>query len=293
MWKGEKGETVIVYGEQGIGDEILFSSVLEDMAKDCTVVYDTMPRLESLLTRSLPNVHVIGNRWSNEIVMPKGIKPTARIPLAGVPVYYRNKETDFTGKPYITADDTQRKAMRGMLDSLGDKPKVGIAWTGGTKKTRSQFRTNALENMVSLLRQDVDFISLQYTDPTDEIKELQEKRGLTMHHFPWITEIKDYDLTAALVAELDLVISVPTSVTQLAGGLGVETWVTVPEITGWLFYRNDYPWAKSVKLYHNWTYKQISEDLEVWNAKQNKEAEEIHAGGSPRLQAVEGLSTLS
>jgi len=261
LWDGSKGETVIVYGEQGIGDEILYSSVLSDMAKDCTVIYDTMPRLESLLSRSLPDIHVIGARWSNEIKLPEGLEATARIPVAGVPVYYRNKDSDFKGKPYLTADKTMRKAMRGLLDTLGHRPKVGIAWTGGSDRTRGHFRTHELESLTQILRQDVDFISLQYNDPTEEIENLKEKQGITVNHFSWVTEIKDYDLTAALVAELDLVISVPTSVTQLAGGLGVDTWVMVPEITGWLFMRDDYPWAKSVKLYHDWTPKQIGDDL--------------------------------
>lgn len=264
LWKGEKGETVIVYGEQGIGDEILYSSVLEDMSKDCTVIYDTMPRLEPLLQRSLPNVHVVGSRWENQITIPEGLKPTARIPAAGVPVYYRNKESDFKGNQYLTADPQMRQAMRGLLDSLGRKPKVGIAWTGGSDRTRGHLRKQELEDLMQILRiEDVDFISLQYQDPTKEIQKLKENKGVTITHFPWITEIKDYDLTAALVAELDLVISVPTSVTQLAGGLGVDTWVMVPEITGWLFCREDYPWAKSVKLYHNWTPKQIADDLKV------------------------------
>ena len=269
LWDGSPGETVIVYGEQGIGDEILYSSVLEDMSKDCKVIYDTMPRLESLLKRSLPSVFVTGSRWQNQIEIPPELKPTARIPAAGVPVYYRKKEQDFKGEKYLEADPTMRKAMRGLLDSISDKPKIGIAWTGGSERTRGHLRTQHLEDLMQILRiPDVDFISLQYTDPTEEIEKFKENKGLTIHHFSWITEIKDYDLTAALVAELDLVISVPTSVTQLAGGLGVDTWVMVPEITGWLFCRDDYPWAKSVKLYHDWTPKRIGDDLKERLKKQ-------------------------
>lgn len=264
LWEGQKGETVIVYGEQGIGDEILYSSMLEDMSQDCTVIYDTMPRLETLMQRSLPDVHVVGNRWSNEIIIPEGLTPTAKIPAAGVPCYYRNKREDFPGKPYLKADPEIRKAMRGLLDSLGPKPKIGIAWTGGTRKNRGRFRTFVLEELTPILRQDVEWVSLQYKDPSEEIQDYEERRGIKLHHFPWITEIKDYELTAALVAELDLVIAVPTSVTQLAGGLGQDAWVLVPDITGWLFYREDYPWAKSLKLYHDWTPKQIGDDLAGW-----------------------------
>lgn len=264
LWEGQKGETVIVYGEQGIGDEILYSSLLEDMAKDCTVIYDTMPRLEAMMKRSLPNVHVIGGRWDTDLVIPEGLTPTARCPAAGVPAYYRNTRESFSGKPYLRADNTMRTSMRGLLDSLGTNPKIGIAWTGGSKGTRGHLRTQDLESLTPLLRQDVEWVSLQYKDPTNEIQAYEEKRGIKIHHFPWITEVKDYDLTAALVAELDLVIAVPTSVTQLAGGLGQDAWVLVPKTTGWLFYRDDYPWADSLKLYHNWTPKQIGDDLQGW-----------------------------
>ena len=234
------------------------------MAKDCSVIYDTMPRLEPLMKRSLPNVHVIGGRWDTDLVIPEGLTPTYRVPAAGVPCYYRNRREDFPGKQYLTADPDMRKSMRGLLDTLGTKPKIGIAWTGGSKGTRGHFRTQDLESLTQLLRQDVEWVSLQYKDPSQEIAEYEENRGIKIHHFPWITEVKDYDLTAALVAELDLVIAVPTSVTQLAGGLGQDAWVLVPEITGWLFYRNDYPWAKSLKLYHDWTAKQIGDDLAGW-----------------------------
>jgi len=78
-----------------------------------------------------------------------------------------------------------------------------------------------------------------------------------------VTEIKEYDLTAALVAELDLIISVPTSVTQLAGALGTSAWVLVPPITGWLFYPKEYVWAESVKLFHNWTPKTVEKALKM------------------------------
>jgi len=273
IWDGTKGETVIVYGEQGIGDEILFSSMLPDMAKDCTVIYDTMPRLAGLMQRSFPNVHVIGGRWEPTIRLPEGVQPTARIPAAEVPCFYRNKESDFPGTPYLKADPGMRLAMRGLLDSLGDKPKIGIAWTGGRKQTRGYHRTQTLEGLTALLRNDVTWVSLQYKDPSDEIDAYEKDRGIKIHHFPWVTEIKDYDLTAALVAELDLIIAVPTSVTQLAGALGKEAWVMVPKTTGWLFYRDTYPWAKSLKLYHNWTAKQLGQDLEARYANQSKEDE--------------------
>ena len=65
-------------------------------------------------------------------------------------------------------------------------------------------------------------------------------------------------------------IAVPTSATQLAGALGTEAWVLVPEITGWLFYRKNYVWAESVKLFHNWTPKTLERAFKMRFS--NKEA---------------------
>jgi len=265
MWEGKKGETVIVYGEQGIGEEITFTQVLNDLSKDCTVIYDGMPRVKNLLQRSFPNVHVCGDRWSNQLSYPEGLTPTARIPLLGLPAFYRTKNADFDGKPYLKADSSMRDSIKGLLSSLGDNPKIGIAWTGGTTNSRGHLRTQSLDSLTQVLRTpDVDFISLQYLDPKEEIEQYQKERDIKIHHFPWITEVKDYDLTAALVSELDLIISVPTSVTQLGGALGVETWVLVPEIRGWLFYGDYYVWANSVEPIHNWNIKDISAKLQAW-----------------------------
>jgi len=273
MWDGTKGQTVIVYGEQGIGDELIYAEPIRDMAKDCTVILDCMPRLENLFKRSLPeNVIVCGGRWSDELSLPAGVTPEASIPMAGVPIYYRKSRDAFPGTPYLKADDEMRVGMRALLDSLGDKPKIGIAWTGGTKRSRCQFRQSSLEDMTPIIRTDkATFISLQYNDPSEEMAEFEKKRGIKVHHFPWITEVKEYDLTAALVAELDLVISVPTSVTQLAGAMGVECWTRVPSVTGWLFTPKDYAWADAIKLYHNEKPKVIARDLKEWiNAKTHK-----------------------
>jgi len=274
-WDGSPNQVIMVNGEQGIGDELIYSSFLRDVAKNNKVVYDCMPRLKGLMERSFkdePNIYVSGQRWSEEQVLPDEFMPTAHASIASLGQYVRETDDDFTGEPYLKADPDMRKSIRGLLDGISSKPKVGIAWTGGTNQSRSQFRQLDLERLTSVLRnQDVDFISLQYKNPSKEINEFKKARGIDIHHFPWITEIKDYDLTAALVSELDLIIAVPTSATQLAGALGTEAWVLVPEITGWLFYRKNYVWANSVKLFHDWTPKTVEKALKMWTNRGLKE----------------------
>ncbi len=105
-WDGSPGKSVIVNGEQGIGDEILYASMIADMAKDCRyVIYDGMERLNGLMRRSLPdNVIVAGSRWKDELELPADINPDARITQAGVGMFYRKRDEDFPGTPYLRAD---------------------------------------------------------------------------------------------------------------------------------------------------------------------------------------------
>jgi len=265
-WDGTEGKTIIINGEQGIGDELVYAQMLPDLAKISKyVIFDCMERLKGLMTRSLPeNVIVTGSRWDEGIELPKHVQPDCNMSIAGIGQYLRKSDDDFDGEPYLTPSDEMRTAVRGLLDSLGSKPKIGIAWTGGTKRSRCHFRQKTLEYLTPILRnKDVDFISLQYKDFSEEIEKYEKDRGIKIHSFPWITENKDYDMTAALVSELDLVIGVPTSVIQLAGALGTESWVLVPETTGWLYYRDKYVWSKFVKPFHKWTSKTVEKALKM------------------------------
>ena len=81
-----------------------------------------------------------------------------------------------------------------------------------------------------------------------------------------------YDLAAALISQLDLVISVPTTGVQVAGGLGIETWCIVPKYTGWMFAKDTYPWASSVTPLHNPPMRELEERLQGWIQERNTQA---------------------
>ncbi len=121
--------------------------------------------------------------------------------------------------------DPQRRIMwRALLDSLGPQPKVGIAWSGGISLTQRGARRAALDQLLPILKQDAIFVDLEYKDRGADMAAFERRRKVKIHTFPWATRTADYDDTAALVAELDLVISVPTAITHLAGALGVPCW---------------------------------------------------------------------
>jgi tetratricopeptide (TPR) repeat protein len=240
-WTGKKGETVIIYGEQGLGDEILYGSCLPDAIEDCKeVIVDCDRRLESLFKRSFPKAHVYGTRTSTAC-WPHKHTWDARCAMAALPMFYRRKKESFPGKPFLIADPIRRKQWRAVLDDLGPKPKIGITWSGGVKLTNRQSRSVTLDLFKPLLE------VAELIDLSHEKKDYD----LPIHRWDHATLTDNYDDTAGLVAELDLVITVCTSVVHLAGALGIPTLVLLPERPSWRYALDDMYWYDSVQLIKN------------------------------------------
>lgn len=267
-WDGTPGKRLIISGEQGIGDEIMYASCFPDVLKaNPHVAIECMPRLEKLFKRSFPEAAAVyGTRWDKHVVWGEDHNPDAHVAMASLPRFYRNADQDFPGEPYLVPDPDIVNAVKGMLGKLGPNPKIGIGWTGGSDRTRGHLRTRTLDELTPLLRvPNVDWISLEYYNRDEEIAEYTKARGIPIHTYHWLTTRGlDYDLTAGLISQLDLVISVPTTSVQVAGGLGVETWCVVPKYTGWMFAGETYPWAKSVLPFHNPPIKDLEARLQDW-----------------------------
>ena len=268
-WTGVNGLKIIAYGEQGIGDEISFASCIPDLMKENEVIIECDSRLQGLFARSF-GCKTYGTRFHDKISWPLEHEPDASVAFGSLPGFYRKKDEDFPGTPYLKADPERRLMFRALLDSLGPKKKIGISWQGGLKETGAERRSMLLYDLAPILRQDATFISLQYRDP-EEVVMLEENHGLKVHHWPWAVQVKDYDQTAALVAELDLVITVTSACVHLSGGLGVPCWAMVPKAPMWRYRLNgsEFLWAKSVKLYRQkteWvhTISEVAHDLREW-----------------------------
>lgn len=250
-WNGEKNKRIICYGEQGIGDEISFASCIPDLIGDSQkVIIESDKRTANLFKRSFPEATVYGTRYKDEIDWPKDEKFDHRVAVGALPQFYRNDDKDFPGAPFLVPDPQMQVQWRALLNSLGPRPKIGIAWVGGRPHTHRDRRSVTLQTLLPLLKYDANWISLQYKD-TEEIADFEDMHGVKIHHWPWGVECYDYDQTVALISELDLVISVTTTVVHAAGGLGKECWCLVPEKVMWRYMEqgSDFPWAKSVTLY--------------------------------------------
>ena len=162
---------------------------------------------------------------------------------------YRKKDSDFTGKPYLVADRQRRTWWRAILDTFPGK-KIGIAWNGGTRRTGKSRRSIPLKSFLPVLKNGNTYFSLEYADPTDELSSFQKDTGIQIQNFSRYINHKDYDDTAALVSELDGIITVTTAITDLCGALGVQCDVLVPDKPHWRYYGegNKTIWYDSLNL---------------------------------------------
>jgi tetratricopeptide (TPR) repeat protein len=253
-WDGTKGQAVAIYGEQGIGDEISFASMLPDAGKDCKkVIIDCDKRLKNLFQRSFPWACVYGTRsdkavdWAAE---DRQIDASASMgSLGGI---YRRSAESFDGEPYLTPDKDRVTMWEALWKSKG-KPVIGIAWTGGISRTGSTYRQWSLDDLLPVFTSiDAHWVCLQYKDAEPEITEfLRRHPSVSLTQYPFATLSKDYDDTAALVASLDMVVCVQTAIAHLAGALGKKCIVCVPKNSQWRYGSDGdtIPWYKSVSVY--------------------------------------------
>lgn len=265
-WDGNKGQTIVVYGEQGLGDEICAASMLPDVIRDSKkVIIDCDVRLEGLFKRSFPEASVYGTRWAKPEEGRRWKESPddldASVAAFEVGKFYRKKDEDFPGTPYLKPDPERVTMWRALFEQK-KKPVIGISWTGGTWHNAGQYRNVPLKDWKPIFDSvDAHWVSLQYKDASREIE------GTPVVQYPFGTLTRDYDDTAALVASCDLVISMQTSVVHLAGALGQRTWSMIPTTSQWRYGESgeSIPWYQSVKLYRQgktWepTIKKIAED---------------------------------
>jgi tetratricopeptide (TPR) repeat protein len=224
-WNGEAGKTVVVYGDQGIGDELLFASMLPDAQAICKkLIFDCDDRLEKLFKRSFPGVKIYGTRRAKDGQWDRtdwGID--ASLPIGQLGEYFRTSAESFAKQPFLVPDPDRVQMWKALFASK-KKPVIGIAWTGGIPKTGMRYRNCTLDAWLPLFKAvDAHYVCLQYKSASAEIAEFKKKHSVDLVEYPYATLTPDYDDTAAMVAALDVVIGVPTSVIHLAGAIGTPT----------------------------------------------------------------------
>ena len=254
LWQGEKlsGRRVLVQAEQGLGDQIMFASCLPDMLESARqVMIECDSRLAVLFARSFPQAVVYRHRVKGQPEWSHEPAPDFRVRLGDLPRMLRNCGADFPRHSgYLFADPGNVTNWRIRLAALGSGPKIGLSWRGGTLATGQRARSLPLEDLLPIVSlPDTHFVSLQYGDGREEIANLRTRYGVTFSEWP--QAIADMDEMAALVASLDMVITVCTTAAHLAGALGKTAWVLVPAVSEWRYREsgNGIPWYPELRLF--------------------------------------------
>lgn len=241
IWEGQKGAKVIVYAEQGLGDEILFASCIPDLQEICDqVIIECDRRLQGVLERSF-NVEAFGTRFEERCPITDWLDADYVISAGELPRFFRRSHRSFPGTPYLKPDPERCVQWRALLKTLPGL-KIGIAWTGGLKNTGKKERCIDLDMLAPLFDLPHTFVSLEYKEP--------DLKGYPIKHWSRaVDKSADYDETLALINELDLIISVTTTAVHAAGALGKECWCLVPKNPSFRFHLSgEMPWHKSVQL---------------------------------------------
>lgn len=243
-WLGQnslKDKVILLWGEQGLGDQIQFVRYAPMVAAlGGRVIIEVNAQLIDLFS-GLPGVAQV---VSDDAGLPDD-QFDYHCPLMSLPLAF---STDLESIP-------RPMQLRGHAHKVGywqsrvgkKRPRVGLVWSGNGHHKNDRNRSIALSKVAVLFEQNLEWISLQ-----KEVRE-HDQQLLSSHasirHFG--SELKDFSDTAALCEQCDLVISVDTSVAHLAASLGRPVWLLLPFAPDWrwLLDRDDSPWYPSMKLY--------------------------------------------
>jgi tetratricopeptide (TPR) repeat protein len=274
QWDGsELDGTLLVHTEQGAGDTFQFIRFLPQVRERCKRVLLVCPQpLMCMLAdqRGADEVRSAGEFELDEFA--------AYLPLMSAPfVLQVHDETAIpTDVPYLTP--AARQVDLGESHVTGAKLKVGLAWAGSPTHNNDKYRSMHAENLERLLTvPDVAFYSLQKGPQTEQLRQISGDTSSLRDLDELQTDFAD---TAAIVNQLDLVISVDTSVLHLAGGLNTPTWGLLSALSDWRWQtdREDSPWYPSLRLFRQPT-------VNAWNELVERVADELSAvvSGAVRL----------
>ena len=248
-------ERVLVSLDEGVGDQIMWASLLPDLIKtgaDLNVECDA--RLIPLFQRSFPTVAFVP--WTEPPTPVPGTPPIGQFSISNdAASWLRGTFEDFPQRAYLAPqaqlrEELRAKYRRGRSETL----LVGISWKTAADGKVADEKTLPLTEWGPILHMPgVTFVNLQYGDSRDDIAAAQKDCGVAISSDSTIDPVVDIDAFAAQVAALDLVITTSNATAHVAGALGIPTWVLVPKGFGgiwhWFLTRDDSPWYPTVRIF--------------------------------------------
>jgi tetratricopeptide (TPR) repeat protein len=267
LWLGNwniSGKTILLHGEQGLGDTIMFARYVPLVAQRGAKVILAVQRPLAALMATLQGASVV--RGQGEPVPPfDGFCPLPTLPL----VFRTSVETIPADVPYLSAPADRLAKWRPVLEAVA-RPRIGLMWAGA--QSPRYRRTIPLRLLLPLFElREFHFVALQKELPKEDAPIL-DSTGMATFLGEHQADLAD---AAAMIAMLDVVITIDTSIANLAGAMGKPTWVLLPFCADWrwLVGRENSPWYPTARLFRqpapgDWpsVLTQVAKALREWRA---------------------------
>jgi tetratricopeptide (TPR) repeat protein len=250
-WNGEpipKGQKLLIWREQGLGDEIDFSTCLFDLAAmDIEVILECEARLVDIFKRTFPKFEIRAELIGHD-TYSVAADFDLHCAIGSLPGIFRKNIKDFKNqKPLFTPKEDLYKKFLFLLQTFKEKTLVGISWRGGMLTTTRNSNYSALTDWkVLLVDKRIQFVNLQYGDCESEIVEAEDKFGIKILRWRDLDLKNDLESLIALISNLDYVVSVGTAVSSIAPATGTPTLLLSKK--SWIMLGEDkrYPWFSEV-----------------------------------------------
>ncbi len=253
IWEGEpiEGKRLLVWTDQGIGDQIFFASIVPDLIeRGIDVFLESDDRLAPLFSRSFPGATCIGSNDPAAAALEREID--FHISMAELGRLFRRKIELFPiPAPYLVAEPERSALFRKRYKEQAPGPLVGIAWTSNSPvfDKNNMFALSDLHPLLEL--PGVTFVDVQYGDTIQERQAFSEETGIHILHDDDVDQLVDLDTFASQLAALDLVIGIDNSLPQISSALGVPTWdfLRTNPYWCWGLDREDSYWYPGMRLF--------------------------------------------
>jgi len=258
LWNGSnlQGKSILVWTEQGIGDEIMFANLLDSLKKISNhIIVECEIRLVAFFQRSFPEIQFVPreNPPNSRLLNPN---IDYQVPIGSLGQWLRPDEDSFNQnrQSYLTTCTDKSEQIKKRYQSLAaDSILIGISWKStGAKQKQTLSKSTALKDWASILsKQGCCFINLQYGDIEPELEQFQEETSLKIYRDQEIDALQNLDDFAAQVSALDLIVSTSNTTAHIAGALGKRVWTLLPYMPNWrwMLNRNDTLWYPHMRLF--------------------------------------------
>lgn len=266
-WKKEKGfGRILILGEQGIGDVILFSTLLDDVANNFAKVYLVVDeRLVDIFRETFPNIKIF-----NQINDLTDNDYDYYVSFGTLASEFRNKVSDFPKKNILVKPSRSDNFLK-----HNDKLRCGISWAS-SNPTIGKSKSIDINLLTEILKIDqIEFFSLQYTDVKDDIEKLKIKDGITINQPKNLDTFKEIYKLMQFIDTCDFIISVSNSNVHLSAILGKPIYLLLPKDIGRLWYWENVIDGKNIWYPSSKITKFIQHEYNDWEGSLSKLREQI------------------